>query len=253
VEVSGKYCSNCGEVLKTDDLSVNYFLKDAFHEIADVDSKFIRTIKYLMTRPGFLTLELLRGKRNVYIKPFRLYATLVVAHFLVFATFKSGDIFTIERFPALKFSPLLQHAINEGQASSLRPPAEFAALMDQKVKDNLEIFMYLVVFFAAGILYLLYQSFQRFYVQHLHFIFHAFSFALARNILVIPLLMLDYVTLTIVLVIVSQIVYVFLALKKVYPQRTAITLLKLAGLFFSLVATFYMALHVCVFAALKQI
>ncbi|MCB9249683.1 MAG: DUF3667 domain-containing protein [Ignavibacteriales bacterium] len=40
------------------------------------DSKFFRSLKFLITKPGFLTNEFLNGRRVKYIKPFQLFIIL---------------------------------------------------------------------------------------------------------------------------------------------------------------------------------
>ena len=254
-DVSGNYCQHCGErtLSNKPDLRFSHFLEDAYHEFFDLDSKFIKTLKYLFLRPGFLTLEWLKGKRNLYIKPFRLYVTLVVLHFLAFSAFQSGDIFNVDRFPAMKFSPLLRQVIREKETSQQTSHAEFTAALNQKVKDNLSIALYLVVFLEAVVLTLLYKSFNRYYVEHLNFVFHIFSFAFARNVFMIPLVMLDQIAIAIVFVVGTQLLYTFLALKNVYAQGNLITTVKFITLMVSVMAMFYMAFHICVFIALKQI
>jgi len=251
--VTGNYCSHCGEKLVSrGDLRLKTFLKEAFQEVTEVDSKLFRTLKFLFARPGFLTLEELRGKRNAYIKPFRLYLTLVVIHFVLFAAFPSGDIFNVERFPPIRFSPHLTKAIAEAEIAAKKPHALFIDSVSHRVRKNIEAFTYIVVFLAAAVLCFLYRSFDRYYVEHLYFVFHVFGFALARNVLVIPLVMLDLVPLTLFLVVSSQLCYTFLALRTVYPERPLRTLLKFLAMLVAVIVFFYIALHISVFLALRQ-
>jgi hypothetical protein len=253
-EVAGNYCSNCGERIFADkqELRFSHFLKEAYRELFDLDSKFIRTLRYLFTRPGFLTLEMLQGRKSIYIKPVRLYVTLVVVHFLAFSMIQSGDIFNVERLPVMNFAPQLKQIILEKEIISQQTHEEFTIQLSQKIKDNLSVILYFVVFLAAGILHLLYPSFRRYYVEHLYFVLHVFSFAFARNILVIPLIMLDLIPLAVVLVVGTQFIYAFVALKKVYPQANITTALKTVVLFASVIPMFYVSLHVATFIAFLQ-
>jgi hypothetical protein len=253
-EVSGNYCSNCGERILADkqELRFSHFLKEAYRELFDLDSKFIRTLRYLFTRPGFLTLEILHGRKSIYIKPIRLYIMLVLLHFLCFSMIQSGDIFNVDRLPLMNFAPQLKEIILEKEVISQQTHEEFTIHLSQRIKDNLSIILYFVVFVAAGILHLLYPSFRLYYVEHLYFVFHVFSFGFARNILVIPLIMLDLIPLAVVLVVGTQLIYAFVALKKVYPQANIATALKMMILFASIVPMFYVSLHVATFIALMQ-
>jgi hypothetical protein len=121
-EVSGNYCSNCGERILADkqELRFSHFLKEAYHELFDLDSKFVRTLRYLFTRPGFLTLEILHGRKSIYIKPIRLYIMLVLLHFLAFSMIQSGDIFNVDRLPLMNFAPQLKEIILEKEINLIR-------------------------------------------------------------------------------------------------------------------------------------
>jgi hypothetical protein len=143
---------------------------------------------------------------------------LVLLHFLTFSMIQSGDIFNVDRLPLMNFAPQLKEIILEKEIMSQQTHEEFTIQLSQKIKDNLSVILYFVVFLAAGILHLLYPSVRRYYVEHLYFVFHVFSFGFARNILVIPLIMLDLIPLAVVLVVGTQLIYAFVALKKVYPQ-----------------------------------
>ncbi|WP_126973229.1 DUF3667 domain-containing protein [Gynurincola endophyticus] len=72
-EVNGLYCSKCGqanvEVKLTFWQTITHFLADLFH----YDSKFLLSIKYLITRPGFLANKWFEGKRASYLDPFKMY------------------------------------------------------------------------------------------------------------------------------------------------------------------------------------
>ena len=254
-KVDGNFCGNCGERLSInrEDLSLKNFAREAYHELFDLDSKFLRTLKYLFLRPGFLTVEWLNGSRNLYIKPLRLYISLVVIHFLLFSAIPSGDIFNVDRFPAIKFSPLLQEVLHESEITHAESLARFKNDLNTKVKDNLSIALYLVVFIVAIVLKVLFSGSRRYYIEHLNFVFHVFSFAFARNVLIIPLIVMDLIPLTIVLVIGTQMLYTIAAMQNVYKQGILISTGKFFLVLVTVGALFYLALHVSVFAALEQV
>jgi hypothetical protein len=63
----GRFCSQCGEkVLNANDRKVTHFFEEVFHILTHADSKFLRSLKYLFTKPGFLTREYLDGRRKLY-------------------------------------------------------------------------------------------------------------------------------------------------------------------------------------------
>jgi hypothetical protein len=81
--VNGKFCSECGqENLEVRDNFlhlVGHFFADYFH----YDSKFLRSMKLLFLKPGFLTKQYWDGKRVEYIHPLRLYFFIVVVGVLL--------------------------------------------------------------------------------------------------------------------------------------------------------------------------
>jgi len=83
--LDGKYCSQCGQKAAPLNPTLGEFLHDLFHEIAHVDGKIVTTLRLLITKPGFLSLEHFDGRRARYVAPIRLYLLLSVAWFAVTA------------------------------------------------------------------------------------------------------------------------------------------------------------------------
>lgn len=76
------YCPGCGQaVVQRETLRgfVDQFLGDYF----TFDSKLVRSMVPLITRPGFLTAEYLAGRRARYIPPLRMFIFLSIICFLV--------------------------------------------------------------------------------------------------------------------------------------------------------------------------
>jgi hypothetical protein len=61
--LSGVYCATCGQKAAPLDPTVGDFLHDLVHEIAHVDGKIVRSVRLLLTKPGFLTREYVEGRR----------------------------------------------------------------------------------------------------------------------------------------------------------------------------------------------
>ena len=81
--INGIFCSKCGqkniELLKFKDL-----IKDFLDHLLDLDFRLFITLKYLITRPGYLTTEYWRGRRKRYIPPFKIY---LITSFLYFFSY----------------------------------------------------------------------------------------------------------------------------------------------------------------------
>lgn len=89
--IDGKFCKQCGQKVIEHNQSlwhlVIHFVSDIFH----YDGKFIRTLKLLLTRPGFLPSEYKNGVRQKYVDPFKLYLFISAAAFVVFITFDNSE------------------------------------------------------------------------------------------------------------------------------------------------------------------
>ena len=79
----GRYCPTCGQ-RKTEVLvSVRTMLADVLEDQLVLNRALPRTIGGLLFRPGFLTLEYVRGRIVRYIAPFRLYLVASILFFLL--------------------------------------------------------------------------------------------------------------------------------------------------------------------------
>jgi hypothetical protein len=86
VPAGGNFCANCGEATKHHVPSAGEFLHEFVgHHIA-FEGKLWTTLRLLVSRPGQLTAEFLRGRRIPYIEPLRLYLTLSVVMFALIKT-----------------------------------------------------------------------------------------------------------------------------------------------------------------------
>src|SRR5262249_31656393 len=79
----GPYCSNCGQRHEPHVHSMREFASETLEGVTHADSRLWRTLWLLISRPGFLTVEFLEGRRARYLPPFRLYLVLSVVLFLV--------------------------------------------------------------------------------------------------------------------------------------------------------------------------
>ena len=255
-DVMGSYCPHCGEKIVSDkkELDLVSFLKDAFEEVFSVDSKFLRTIRLLLAKPGFLTNEVIAGRKVSYIKPFRLYTIIVVLHFLVFSLSGSGDIFTFERFPVIQFMPGFHPLIAHYEVKSGLSHEAFSVVLNQRIKENLNILFYFVVFVLAFYFKLLYLRSGKYYVEHLYTVMHLICFGLVRNIIMIPLLVFGWLVPALVLSMITQLPYTFLLLRNVYHEGPVSTFLKMMltmiGFILVLIPTLLLAIAIGIFQIL---
>ncbi len=88
----GKFCQNCGqenlEVKESFGHMMNHAISDYFH----FDHQFFGTLKPLLLKPGFLTIEYLNGRRASYLHPVKMYIFISVVYFLLAAQYPKSPI-----------------------------------------------------------------------------------------------------------------------------------------------------------------
>lgn len=80
----GKYCHNCGQENIEPKESVWHLLSHLFKDITHFDGKFFTSMKDLIWKPGFLSLEYMKGRRAAYLNPIRMYLFTSFIFFLIF-------------------------------------------------------------------------------------------------------------------------------------------------------------------------
>lgn len=85
------YCAACGQAA-VGDSTFRHFLHQFLGDYFTFDSKITRSLKPLLFAPGELTVEYMRGRRQRYVPPLRLFIFLSVLFFLVVGTSRSARL-----------------------------------------------------------------------------------------------------------------------------------------------------------------
>lgn len=145
-EVSGNYCSNCGQKFQPTKVPIKLFLEDAVETLFNIDNRWFRTLKDLFFRPGKATKEYIEGKRAQYLPPLRIYLSISIVYFLLVQLSESNQIFFIN------FSD------DEGEIGNLGTIIQY-------------LLFFLVPLFAL-LIKLFHRKRKAFYVEYLIFAFH---------------------------------------------------------------------------------
>lgn len=125
-------CLNCGTVLKgpfcyfcgqPDRNFMRFFpvlLRDFMEDLLDLDSRFVRTMKPLLFKPGRLTRDYMEGRRFRYAPPMRLYIFSSIVFFLL-AALLSSDAISL-------------NTTTDG--SIVMRPAEISAVDDEEIRQK---------------------------------------------------------------------------------------------------------------------
>jgi hypothetical protein len=90
--LQGPFCHYCGQPDKNFLRFFPVLLRELMEDFLDFDSRFMRTMKPLLFRPGKLTRDYLDGRRFRYTPPLRLYLFSSIACFFLAALFADNAI-----------------------------------------------------------------------------------------------------------------------------------------------------------------
>jgi Protein of unknown function (DUF3667) len=121
--LAGPYCSACGQHDVDYHRSFGPMVEDALEGFFHFDGKFLKSARYIFTRPGFLTNEFIAGRRVRYAHPLRFY---IFASFLFFAVTALTDH---QRTPAESARDAKELA-DELKAEGIETPAAKAQSAD---------------------------------------------------------------------------------------------------------------------------
>jgi hypothetical protein len=93
-ELKGPFCYYCGQPDRNFMRFFPALLRDLMEDLLDLDSRFMRSIKPLLFKPGRLTRDFMEGRRFRYVPPMRLYIFSSIVFFLL-AAFMSSDAISI--------------------------------------------------------------------------------------------------------------------------------------------------------------
>lgn len=266
IGVTTPFCSGCGErPLRPRDLTLRGFLEHAFEAFTNVDSKLLRSFRYLVFRPGQLTAAYLQGRRQPFLGPVPLFLITNVLYFATEALF-GGTIFTtplewhLHRQPWSGFAPQL---VADRLAAMHTTLALYSPVFDQAVALKARSLIIFMALFFALVPMLVFVRRKQPLVTHAVFSLHLYAFMLLLFcvVTVVPAISammggpgfdsdaLDYF-LSISLLVACA-VYLFFAIRAVYDSRgvtqvlcallltTAVGATALGYRFFLLIVTLY--------------
>jgi hypothetical protein len=86
-QLYGRFCHVCGQENTEPRESLWSIVSHFFNDFTHFDGKFFHTAANLLSKPGFLPLEFIRGRRARYLHPIRLYVFTSAIFFIIFYTF----------------------------------------------------------------------------------------------------------------------------------------------------------------------
>lgn len=168
-----RFCPACGEErVVPDELSVRRMIAAALKE-SPLDSRIVRTLIALFRRPGHLTAEYIRGRREPYVRPFRMYLLISIVFFFVIPY--TGLLrYTIEVYEHLSFVDHLPKRMIDAELQRTGETREsYTARFNETLAGQRKVMMlFMVPIFALGLIPIFRR---RRFGEHLVFSTHYFA------------------------------------------------------------------------------
>lgn len=85
VPLADRFCGKCGQENEASPVSFTALLREVWEAFVQIDATLLRTLRFLVFRPGFLSAEYVRGRRGAYLSPFKMYLAVSAFFFLLWA------------------------------------------------------------------------------------------------------------------------------------------------------------------------
>ena len=95
--IASRFCGECGQENEPAAPSFSALIADLWQEFLQLDGKVLRTLWFLLSRPGFLSAEYVSGRRIRYVSPFRLYFWATALFVLLFYKLNVIDTEELQR------------------------------------------------------------------------------------------------------------------------------------------------------------
>lgn len=235
------------------DLSLRSFLKDLITEVFHIDSRIIKTLLALLTKPGYLTLAYLKSSNEKFIPPLKLYFIINFIFFLLIPILNTPQfqIFSFSLKSLSGSNQTYQNIINEQIKAKDLSKEIYEERFNANLKYNQPAFVFLIIPLFALVLNITNLKNNRHYLEHLFLSVHFLSFFLIILLIAIFLyrtlkFVLNYLSISsgyVALIIIIALfmclsVYLFLALRTYYENGILSSILKLpvllTGLFLAI-------------------
>ena len=257
-ELRGKYCHSCGErEFHAGELSLRHFLAHVLEEFTHLDSKALVTVRYLFTRPGFLTAEFIAGRRSRYMKPLSLFL-LASALLLLANSIRPRSPYNVRWLTTTAQATPLKNLLTKLAAKNHVDPETLIERIQERENHLITAAQFVTVVAVALALAVVYR--KRFFVEHMVTAFHYFSFTYLCSAVFWPFTSSIAVSSpkSVVLIVITSAVYstyLFLSLRRIYAQSAGMTLAKTVfvylGIFVIQIATPTAALLVSILTVAK--
>lgn len=180
--LNGPYCSQCGEKkFAPHDYSIVHLFEEVVDGLTHFDTRFLRTVRVLFTKPGELSRAYFEGGRSRYTKPLSLFIIINVVFFFIqphtgLFGYKYAQYVAIPRYSAA----VRDHLKATGETESI-----YAARFNENLQHQKKSILIVAVPVLALVMSLVFLGTGRTYAEHLVFSVQVYAFLLVYLAVVI--------------------------------------------------------------------
>ena len=166
------YCPACGEkAFHPKQLSIKHFLEETFEGFVHFDSKFLYTLKILITKPGQVSLDYTEGRRVKYMKPVQLFLVVNLIYFIIMIG--NTNTYGLSLYNYVTYRPFINfntwQIVKQKLAHSKLSYSEFQQLFNERIVSDSKEFIFLFIL-LYGIIFGLFLFWKKkYFVEHLIF------------------------------------------------------------------------------------
>jgi len=187
----GQFCSHCGEKeVGDEDYSLRHLLEDTVAALTLLESRVLRSVWLVTSKPGYLSSEYLQGRRVRYMKPLQLFIFLNVVYYFSLTLFTATTFTTplatqlhMNNYYPVYASRQVDHKLQKEQISY--------ETLEKKYNERTSVLSKTLIFLLIPIFALLFYALffkkRRYFVEHVVVATHFWSFSLILLGVMLPL------------------------------------------------------------------
>jgi len=189
-ETVGTFCSSCGEKEVTNqNYSLLPYAEDVFTTVTLLESKVVRSVWFVLSRPGYLSREYFQGRRVRYMKPLQLFVFLNVIYYFSLTLFHATTFTTplatqlhMNNYYAKYASARINQTLQKKQISYEALENKY----NQRTGVLSKTLIFLLIPIFALLFYALFFKERKYLIEHVVVATHFWSFNLLLLGVILP-------------------------------------------------------------------
>jgi hypothetical protein len=187
----GQFCSHCGEKeVGDEDYSLRHFLKEAVAALTLLESRVLRSVWLVTSRPGYLSSEYFQGRRVRYMKPLQLFIFLNVLYYFSLTLF-TATTFTTPLATQLHMNDYYPTYASRQVHHKLQEERISYETLEKKYNERTSVLSKTLIFLLIPIFALLFYGLffkkRKHFVEHVVVATHFWAFNLIPLGVILPL------------------------------------------------------------------